>query len=168
MIWWCHIQFLICIIRNLLTFFTHLKLFILFPPDRYVGGIWRWCIRFLICIIRNLLTFFTRLKLLIFFPLTDMWGIWRWCIPFLICMIRKFLTFFTRLKLSFLFLLPDMWGFDDAAVNALQNMKPVGMPELVKKYAVLLNEDSELLADNGLHQTGMMDNQVIIIIKLHL
>ncbi|XP_071806782.1 uncharacterized protein [Asterias amurensis] len=52
-----------------------------------------------------------------------------------------------------------VWGFDDAAVNALQNMKPMGMPELVKKYAVLLNDDSELLADSGLHQTGMMDNQ---------
>ena len=57
----------------------------------------------------------------------------------------------------------DVWGFDDAAVNALQNMKPMGMPELVKKYAVLLNDDSELLADSGLHQTGMMDNQVSLL-----
>ena len=41
-----------------------------------------------------------------------------------------------------------MWGFDDAAVNALRNMKPVGLPDLVKKYAVLLGNDSDLLPDN--------------------
>ncbi|XP_022092949.1 uncharacterized protein LOC110980503 [Acanthaster planci] len=52
-----------------------------------------------------------------------------------------------------------VWGFDDAAVNALRDMKPVGMPELVKKYAVLLREDSELLGENGLYQTGLMDSQ---------
>ena len=30
-------------------------------------------------------------------------------------------------------------------MNALCNMKPVGLPDLVKKYAVLLSTDSELL-----------------------
>ena len=55
----------------------------------------------------------------------------------------------------------DVWGFDDAAVNALRDMKPVGMPDLVKKYAVLLHEDSELLVENGLSHTGMMDSQVL-------
>ena len=61
--------------------------------------------------------------------------------------------------MSFCAAFVDVWGFDDAAVNALRDMKPMGMPELVKKYAVLLREDSELLGENGLHQTGLMDSQ---------
>ncbi|PIK45764.1 hypothetical protein BSL78_17369 [Apostichopus japonicus] len=35
-----------------------------------------------------------------------------------------------------------VWGFDDNAVNALKNMKPVGLPDLVKKYGILLGQDA--------------------------
>ena len=56
------------------------------------------------------------------------------------------IKFQKALNTNILFLLCTVvWGFDDAAVNALCNMKPVGLPDLVKKYAVLLSTDSELL-----------------------
>lgn len=42
--------------------------------------------------------------------------------------------------------LPDVWGFDEDAVKALKTMdQPDNEIELIKKYAILLRMDSELL-----------------------
>ncbi|XP_071959328.1 uncharacterized protein [Antedon mediterranea] len=55
------------------------------------------------------------------------------------------------------------WGFDDAAVDALKGMKPVGFEHLVKKYAILLNDDSELLinrCDQEIQEKDSVTNRV--------
>ena len=43
----------------------------------------------------------------------------------------------------------DVWGFDDEAVKVLKDMKPPDTDELVHKFAILLNCNSELLPQNS-------------------
>ncbi|XP_071494160.1 uncharacterized protein [Diadema antillarum] len=43
----------------------------------------------------------------------------------------------------------NIWGFDDAAVNALRDMKPSNNVDLLKKYRILLNNFSESSSDNS-------------------
>lgn len=66
--------------------------------------------------------------------------------------------FIRAVPLSFLVI--DVWGFDDNAVNALKNMKPVGLPDLVKKYGILLGESA---ADHSsmFEENITLDSQVI-------
>ena len=42
----------------------------------------------------------------------------------------------------------DVWGFDEEAVKVLKDMKPPDTEELIQKFAILLNQDSELLPQN--------------------
>ena len=40
----------------------------------------------------------------------------------------------------------DVWGFDEDAVKALKTMEPPDSEvQLIKRYAILLNRESELL-----------------------
>lgn len=48
-------------------------------------------------------------------------------------------------------MIADVWGFDDAAVEALKQMKmPDDDLDMVKKYQVLLGLESELLRSGQL------------------
>ena len=44
----------------------------------------------------------------------------------------------------------DVWGFDEEAVEVLKNMKPQeDSDDLIRKYAILLDQGSELLPENA-------------------
>ena len=46
----------------------------------------------------------------------------------------------------------DVWGFDEEAVKVLHDMKPEETDDLIKQYAILLDENSPLrfeLAKDG-------------------
>ncbi|XP_064651058.1 uncharacterized WD repeat-containing protein alr3466-like isoform X2 [Lineus longissimus] len=44
-----------------------------------------------------------------------------------------------------------VWGFDETAVQVLKNMRPAGTEQLIQKYSILLDHDSELLPRNLKH-----------------
>ena len=62
--------------------------------------------------------------------------------------VSMFCIYWVGIILMLLIYWADVWGFDEDAVKALKSMEaPDEEKDLIQKYAILLNQDSELLQD---------------------
>ncbi|KAL8618661.1 hypothetical protein ACOMHN_048837 [Nucella lapillus] len=53
-----------------------------------------------------------------------------------------------------------VWGFDHLAVQALKSIRPIGTDDLLKKYAILLDPDSDLLDPQANFKEDSVTNRV--------